>query len=789
MSCWKDGNPESPILLVGMAPGRDELAADKPFIGGSGRLLWSQMKLAGMDRADCYIVNVIGEWPEATGGAPTKAQYDKWFDRVNDALLESKAKVMVLLGKDAFQRVTGLTGGIESWRGYLIEREDCVAIPRTVEEIVEYKSSGKGHKKGDPRAVRRKVAAPPPIPPLVRWVLPTLHPSGVMRSGMVTLPAFIADLRRVKRALDGELEVHPENYSNAPIALPAHKAVACDIETPMDSRAINRVGMATEDGTWTAPWDNRSREAVASLLKQKEVVKVFQNMSFDVPRLEESGVPIEGPFWDTMLSAQMLQPDLPKGLNYIISLYLDRKRHKHLSELEPAFYNAMDVKNTLHLYDIHKDLLEQQGSLKLFEETIMPAIPVLMRMTSRGLKVDESRRTEWLWELDVKAEKLFDWWEGRTGVNPSSPKQLSKYLYGTLGLTPQYNKYGGISTDAGAMAELKRLSPDHVELLDCLHQLKQTNKLRSTYARTALGGDGCVHPQYLPSNKDFEGKDMEGGTSFTKGMAGTGRIAASDPPIQQQPIEARKIFIPHSPDMILAEFDYSQIELRIAAALSGDKKLQEALEGDVHAATQAALKCDRVRAKNILYGTLYGAGPRKLSMVLKTKGYNISERECKEMQDALSRTYKDLFLWRTKVVQRMSTSYSLRNPFGRTRYFLRGGADAPAGLDFLPQSTAADIFWSILVPVDEYTVNVGGALLAPIHDSILVELPSNPSNQLVGVCTGILPSDECRTAISTIKSLMQREFPNIAPGFRVPINVKVGRNWGEMVEYNEETVV
>jgi DNA polymerase-1 len=251
--------------------------------------------------------------------------------------------------------------------------------------------------------------------------------------------------------------------------------------------------------------------------------------------------------------------------------------------------------------------------------------------------------------------------------------------------------------------------------------------------------------------------------------------------------------------MILAEFDYSQIELRIAAALSGDKKLQEVLEGDVHAATQAALKCDRVRAKNILYGTLYGAGPRKLSMVLKTKGYNISERECKEMQDALSKTYKDLFLWRTKVVQKMSTSYSLRNPFGRSRYFLRGGADAPAGLDFLPQSTAADIFWSILVPVDEYISSVGGALLAPIHDSILIELPSGTSNSTITANGSKLSEksndaihvghfgESCSFAISTIKSLMQREFPNIAPGFRVPINIKIGRNWGEMVEYHEAT--
>jgi len=773
-----DGNPDAPILLVGMAPGREELAAARPFVGGSGRLLWALMKKAGIRREDCYIVNIIGEWPEGAGGGPTRAQLDKYWDAFDSAVSRSTAKAVVCLGGDAFRRVSGIEGGIEQWRGYLVAPSECLTSTRSVVTVTTYKTSNtkKGYKKGDPRSVRTKAPYKTPLPKSADWILPTLHPAGVMRSGFTNLPALQADLHRVRRALDDELSYGRTSFIISPVIWHLEKgaAIAFDIETPRppDDHVIERIGMATESGTWTSLWDAYSTEAARRMLGAAGVVKVAHNIAFDLPRLEDYDVSIADPIFDTMLAAQMLQPDLYKGLNAVTSLYLDRKRHKHEQALAPEHYNANDATVTLELYTPLRDGLAVTGQLKLFTGTIMPTVRTLIKMTRRGIAVDSARRDAWLVELGQQERALIEKWAGHSAVNVNSPQQVAKHLYGTLAMDRQYNKYGGTAVDAGALLSLKWLYPQHAEMLDTLIELKKVRKLRSTYAEQALGADGCVHPSYLPASKDYEYVDAEGGRSYNKGMAGTGRLTARDPNIQNQPAAARRLYIPHAPDLVLVAADYSQIELRVAAALSKDDRLTEALAGDVHTRTQELLGCDRVRAKNVIYGTLYGAGPRKLSQVLKTKGYNVSEAECRQLQDALARAYPKLWAWRQSVVSDVATNYYLSNPFGRRRYFLRGAEDAPAAIDFLPQSTAADIMWDVIAPVENALSTLGGAVLATVHDELLTEMPRG----------------DVARGVEMLKAIMQHSFANIAPGFYVPISVKVGENWGEMLPYVGDAV-
>lgn len=203
--CMVDGSPESPFLVIGMAPGRDEIQHDKPFIGGSGKLLWKQLlKKAGLNRADCYIVNTIGELPEGIDGNPSKAQLDKWWDVFDEAVRVSTAKVALLLGKAALERFTGLTGGIENWRGYLVLPSEAQLLTRTVTREGVYKTSRKckcaykvqGHchachgsgwaiRKGDPKIEKVKAIVPAPWPATVEWAIPCIHPAAVLRKSVV----------------------------------------------------------------------------------------------------------------------------------------------------------------------------------------------------------------------------------------------------------------------------------------------------------------------------------------------------------------------------------------------------------------------------------------------------------------------------------------------------------------------------------------------------------------------------------------------------------------------------
>jgi DNA polymerase I-like protein with 3'-5' exonuclease and polymerase domains len=168
-----------------------------------------------------------------------------------------------------------------------------------------------------------------------------------------------------------------------------------------------------------------------------------------------------------------------------------------------------------------------------------------------------------------------------------------------------------------------------------------------------------------------------------------------------------------------------------------------------------------------MYGTLYGAGPRKLSKVLRAKGFNLTEHEARNLQDALARAYPALWAWREKVVAEVGSIYYLSTPFGQRRYFWQGRREAPAAIDFLPQGTAAGIMWQILPDLERLSTKLGGALLTTVHDSILVEVPR-----------GVVD-----VAVGEIRECMEREWPAIAEGFMVPIDVKVGENWGEMEAY------
>jgi uracil-DNA glycosylase family 4 len=257
-----DGRPESPILIVGMAPGREELAQDRPFVGGSGRLLWAMAKRAGFSRTDCYIVNVIGEWPGKKDGNPTTEQLERYWEAFDDAVSRSAANVCLCLGGIAFDRLTGIISaervskrrtGIESWRGYLVAPAECVGRKRRVVRYEQYKTTTKLHKKGDPKAVKHTVVLAPNLPRATQWIIPTLHPAAVLRTGYRSLPAFAADVSRVRRALDGTLRTPDTTFGDTPCVGTPGDFVSIDIETltAHGGDAIIRVGSSCERGTWS----------------------------------------------------------------------------------------------------------------------------------------------------------------------------------------------------------------------------------------------------------------------------------------------------------------------------------------------------------------------------------------------------------------------------------------------------------------------------------------------------------------------------------------------------------
>lgn len=582
---------------------------------------------------------------------------------------------------------------------------------------------------------------------------PTTLPASKYR----TLPILKADLLRLARLAElGPERLLTLQVSISPSALqPRSDPLCLDIETVGHSTAIERIGVSHGSEVWTAPWNGAVARRTQELIDATSLL-VGHNLAFDIARLRRAGIsiPREKPLFDTMLASHLIQPDFYKGLGRIAPLYLDLHRWKFMSDTNPAFYNASDVAITHAIFQTELNCLKHYGISQLFEEVVMPNLPVLIDMTARGLAVDPIYLNEWRSTLLDRTTRLQS--ELRTlapGVSPNSNPQLQEFIYGS-----RHGSVDEASLKAIAARGFGVADPLRQHYINLLLQFREHHKLLSTYTTLPIE-DGFVHPSFLPLDKDSP-----------RGTAATGRLASTHPNIQNQPQSARRLFIPRHPSWLMWEFDYSQIELRIAAALSNDRVLLRALSGDVHAVTMAALGCDRTRAKNVTYGTLYGAGPGTISKLLTTQGFPTTMPQARALQQRFFSLYRDLSDWRYQVAREGATQKFLRNGFGRLRWFHScyisdagevEGAEIPEMFDYLPQSTAADIMWSGLGPVDAAVTSCGGLLLAQIHDSFLCELPPGTKPQ-------------------AIIDAMEREFPQVAPGFRVPVSSKFGPSWGEM---------
>lgn len=760
MSCFCDGNPNGKLMVIGMSPGREELKADKPFVGKSGTMLWSALAEDGIDRSECYIINVIGEWPSGKQGKIAPEQQDRWWEAFDKATNEFKGSTVLCLGGDALARFTGLVG-IENWRGYIIRRDEFLRPTRVHHEQGVYKS---GKRKGQPKEVKRKEFCDPPFKGPCT-VISTIHPSAVMRAGFTTLPAFTADVRRAARLAGGEGAEEVCNvYTETPHAPGDIQALAFDIETDM-SYIVTRIGIAYDTkpmDVWSARWDNISYGATKLALETEGVLKFAHNMAYDYPRLRKTGIDIKGPLFDTMLAANLLQPDLYKGLNAVASMYLDTPRWKHLSDSEPAKYNALDAARTLEIGHKLREDIKIEGMQPLFEGTIMPTIPVLIDMSERGVKIDRQRQAEWNKKLNQDAMRLLMEWNSRhPDTDPESPFQLRGLLYDELKLPIKHSKYGVVTTDAEAMQELMQidlpLDDPNRRTLELILEMRRVNKDIATYASTALGDDGCIHPSFLPAGKDDD--------AFGKGIAGTGRITAKNPNTQQQHTEARKLYVPHEPGMKIVSLDFNQIEPRVLAALSCDDELQAAIDAGLHTYNMERLNVDKTRAKVAFFTWGYGGGAPTLHKQLLAHGFVIPQTECQQLLDYFDRQFKKAARFRQHVMRRAGEGErSVVNGFGRKRFFYDKKRRITAALNTLIQGSAADIMWGVVKPVAEAVSRFDGALLLTNHDELVAELPEA----------------SLREGALAMREEMEREWPQIRPGFRCPTALKVGPSWGEV---------
>lgn len=487
------------------------------------------------------------------------------------------------------------------------------------------------------------------------------------------------------------------------------------------------------------------RDALAPVFAAAIPHKVGQHIKYDAIVLERAGMPLNGITFDTMVASYCLDPARRShGLDALAlevcahtmipfeALFDARVRVKDIRRVPLAKvteYSCEDADYTLRVKHAFAPLVEVSEVRRLFHEVEMPLSDVLGRMEMEGVKVDtaflgtlSSRYAERVTELE---EAIYR--EAGERFNLGSTQRLREILFDKLKLAPSRRTKTGFSTDADV---LEGLSGEH-PVVTLLLEWRQLTKLKSTYVdalpRLVNPGTGRVH------------------TSYNQAVATTGRLSSSEPNLQNIPIrtaegrEIRRAFVARDNDWLLLDADYSQIELRILAHLSGDESLIRAFmeDADVHRQTAARVmgvapeevtEDMRSRAKVVNFGIVYGMGPRGLAQSL-----DITTDEARRFIDDYFRSYPGVkrFIDTTIVAARRDKSVATLS--GRMRRLPDIDSSNPGARSFSEriavntpvQGTAADIMKIAMVRAEREIRSRGLAtrMILTVHDELLFDVP------------------------------------------------------------------
>ena len=527
--------------------------------------------------------------------------------------------------------------------------------------------------------------------------------------------------------------------------------LSLDTETtstdPINAELVGMSFSIQENEAYYVPIPANQDEALKIVNEFKEVfenkqsLKVGQNIKYDMLVLSNYGIELQGPMFDTMIAHYVLQPELRHNMDYLAEIYLNYhtihieeligskgKNQGNMRDLPPEAiykYACEDADVTLKLYHILKKELEEHQVSSLFYDIEMPLVPVLAYMERNGVRINSETLKESSLHFTSRMQEIEKEVHQLAGMdfNIASPKQVGEVLFDKLKIVTKAKK---TKTGQYVTSEevLESLRGKH-EIVGKILEHRGLKKLLGTYI-DAL--PLLVNPK--------TGKIH---TSFNQTVTATGRLSSSNPNLQNIPIrnedgkEIRKAFIPEDGCEFFSA-DYSQIELRIMAHLSGDKNMIEAFrEGnDIHAATAAKIykiaieevtREQRSKAKTANFGIIYG-----ISVFGLAERMNVPRSEAKELIDGYFETYPHIKEYMDKSIAVARENGYIETIFGRKRFLpdinshnavVRGYAERNA-INAPIQGSAADIIKVAMVKIYQRFMqeNIRSKMILQVHDEL-----------------------------------------------------------------------
>ena len=530
-----------------------------------------------------------------------------------------------------------------------------------------------------------------------------------------------------------------------------HKILSLDTETT-STNAIEAelVGMSFAVEPHKAfyvaiPADREKAQRLVDIFKplyeSPVILKVGQNIKYDLEVLASYGITLAGDMWDTMIAHYLIQPELRHNMDYMAEVYLNYKtvhieeligpkgkNQRSMRSLPPAEvyeYACEDADITLQLKNALEPRLKEAGVEKLFHEIEMPLVRVLAEMEMNGVRIDTGSLAETSQELTRRMQELEKEIHALAGeeFNIASPKQVGDILFGKMQITekPKKTKTGQYVTSEEVLQSLRQKNP----IVDKILQHRGLKKLLGTYVDA------------LP--KLINRKTGHIHTSFNQTITSTGRLSSSDPNLQNIPVrgedgkEIRKAFIPDDGCLFFSA-DYSQIELRVMAHLSGDENMARVFrEGhDLHAATAATIyrkdirdvtRDERTKSKRANFGIIYG-----ITVFGLAERLDIERSEAKQLIDGFFETFPKVhdYMEHSKQVAR-AQGYA-ETVFHRRRYLpdinsrnavVRNYAERNA-INAPIQGSAADIIKVAMIRIHRRFEELGlkSKMILQVHDEL-----------------------------------------------------------------------
>ncbi len=521
-----------------------------------------------------------------------------------------------------------------------------------------------------------------------------------------------------------------------------------------------------------------------SFFEHQEIEKIGHNLKYDLKVLKNYDISVNAPLFDTMIAHYLVNPDMRHNMDVLAETYLDytpqsiteligkkgvnQRNMRDVPIEKQTEYAVEDADITFQLKHYFQKEMEAAETLELYQKVELPLVKVLTEMECHGINLDvpflETLSKGLTHDIQKLEEAIFDA-AGET-FNLASPKQLGPILFEKLKLVdkPKKTKTGQYST---AEEVLSYLAKDHPIVSDIL-DWRSLNKLQNTYVEA------------LP--KEINPKTGRVHTIYNQAVAATGRLSSNNPNLQNIPIrtprgqQVRKAFIPRDENHVLLAADYSQIELRIIAALSGDEGMVTAFQNqeDIHQATAAKVfgvpieevtKAQRSNAKTVNFGIIYGVSAFGLSQQT-----DLNRTEAKELIDTYYATYPKLRNYIQDQVDFARDHGYVTTVLGRRRYLkdinsqnavVRGAAERNA-VNAPIQGSAADIIKLAMIAIQKKLDKEqwNSKMLLQVHDELVFDVPL----------------DEVDSLKIMVKSEMENAFSLAVP---LVVDLGIGKNWLE----------